>query len=505
LEGDENRIIEQTDVCNSINGSKRKRSPSQSLLICQENIDDDNLKEDGHHQDVDFEIASRNKSIGNPFSVASSEYVPNTSNGPSHEIGVSPPQPYERERSHKSSWPDVSGDGVRVKLKHVSSLTNSSRVDASLSQVHASEGKDNNRSTTVVGKQSKVSTPRRRTKSEREAERAKANSIATRAASLAAQTISSPEVAKQLLLSMALVRTNPRSQPTTLPPRGTLIPHGFFWGQYPPLESVLRDHMREYYDLSTNKCQSRDQQAFNNKLVTLVRDEARKHEWDFDGSVFDDKKIRDRIRCFFKTHIQNAKKRLKTMVKNPTKRANAKALAEHMDLIEKYNNKKKRRGSQSASRKRSYSKELEENGSHEYLSNPVSYDDETDSDNEHPHNSMKKEHRKKLKCEADGQITNHISNVDKESDYSIMNSIKNSRKEITSDNNESSLQVNEEEEEEDGDDDDDDIGSAAQQVVSSKVMMHLLFFVDIYNNSEIRSLTFKTQCFLSDGTRVLSS
>jgi hypothetical protein len=151
---------------------------------------------------------------------------------------------------------------------------------------------------------------------------------------MAEATINSPEIAKQLLLSMALVRTNPRTPASSYPPSSSVIKDGFFWGTFPPLESILRDHMSEYYELSTTKCQSRDQQSFNNRLVQLIRDKARQQGWVFDPKCFTDKKVRDRIRCFFKTHIQNAKKRLKTMVKNPTKRANAKALAQHMALIE---------------------------------------------------------------------------------------------------------------------------------------------------------------------------
>ena len=62
---------------------------------------------------------------------------------------------------------------------------------------------------------------------------------ARRAAALAEQTITDPEMAKKLLLSMALVRENPRQAPDAWPKPGSVVPEGFFWAHYPPLENGM--------------------------------------------------------------------------------------------------------------------------------------------------------------------------------------------------------------------------------------------------------------------------
>lgn len=116
-----------------------------------------------------------------------------------------------------------------------------------------------------------------------------------------------------LLLSLTLNSRPHEKDGACTPPTSRTIGKNFFWNQYPDLEALLFDEMPKYY---ANQIPSKQQKTYNNKLLATVRNKAEELGYSFDRGVFDDKKLRNRIRCFYKSHIQNAKKRILTMKKN---------------------------------------------------------------------------------------------------------------------------------------------------------------------------------------------
>jgi hypothetical protein len=141
-----------------------------------------------------------------------------------------PPPTTERQSKRKRSAPPQ---------KHTEKV----HVDDSVASSHEEEeeepgSEENSHDNNSSGSGSNSKRPRKTSHGakKKQAERNQVQEMAQRAAALAEQTVSNPEMAKKLLLSMALVRENPRLAPSTWPAKDSVVPEGFFWAHYPPLE-----------------------------------------------------------------------------------------------------------------------------------------------------------------------------------------------------------------------------------------------------------------------------
>lgn len=82
----------------------------------------------------------------------------------------------------------------------------------------------------------------------------------------------------------------------------------FSWKNYPELEAFLIANREEYLRHSALNY-TVQQKQYNNRLTERLLDLAAEHGYVFDESEFSFVTVRDRIRCYFKSYVQSAKKR----------------------------------------------------------------------------------------------------------------------------------------------------------------------------------------------------
>mmetsp|Transcript_7209 Transcript_7209/g.9363 ORF Transcript_7209/g.9363 Transcript_7209/m.9363 type:complete len:345 (+) Transcript_7209:130-1164(+) len=98
----------------------------------------------------------------------------------------------------------------------------------------------------------------------------------------------------------------------TSPPKGVPIKmigrKKFSWKCYPELEQFLVLNREEYLRHSALNY-TIQQKQYNNRLTDQLLDLATKHGYLFDTQEFSFVTVRDRIRCYYKSYVQSAKKR----------------------------------------------------------------------------------------------------------------------------------------------------------------------------------------------------
>jgi hypothetical protein len=91
------------------------------------------------------------------------------------------------------------------------------------------------------------------------------------------------------------------------------------WKNYPELEQFLIDNRDEYLRHSAMNY-TQEQKQYNNELTERLLEVARKHNYEFDPIDFNFVSIRDRIRCYYKSYVQNCKKRGVSISFKPNKK-----------------------------------------------------------------------------------------------------------------------------------------------------------------------------------------
>lgn len=95
-------------------------------------------------------------------------------------------------------------------------------------------------------------------------------------------------------------------------PRGnpvkTILRKKFSWKNAPELEAFLIANREEYLRHSALNY-TVQQKQYNNRLTERLLDLAAEHGYVFDEDAFSFVTVRDRIRCYFKSYVQSAKKR----------------------------------------------------------------------------------------------------------------------------------------------------------------------------------------------------
>lgn len=88
----------------------------------------------------------------------------------------------------------------------------------------------------------------------------------------------------------------------------TILRKKFSWKHYPELERFLIANRDEYLKHS-NMNYTAEQKQYNNWLTERLLEVASQHNYMFDPDEFNFVAIRDRIRCYYKSYVQTARKR----------------------------------------------------------------------------------------------------------------------------------------------------------------------------------------------------